>query len=133
MGQKPGRVLPFPKKGVAQSPGSASKLDINASAAEKPPALSEDQLRSRVQQIVLHGTVIESWHSRKDRSYRNVSMDDIQHMLRSDWNLAGKPKWSEEHRNWTYKLHGKDLDEDELTLIIAVKDDRVQILVITKY
>ena len=60
-------------------------------------------------------------------------MDDIQHMLRSAWNLAGKPEWSDEHHNWKYKLNGRDIDEDELTLIIAVQDDRVQILVITKY
>ncbi len=125
--------MPFPKKGVAQFPGSKSKIDINASSAQRPEALSEDNLRVRVQQIVLYGTVQESWHSKKDRSYRNVSMDDIQHMLRSEWKLAGKPKWSDEHRNWTYKLEGEDLDDDELTLIIAVKDEQLQILVITKY
>jgi hypothetical protein len=130
---KKARVLPFPKNGIDLSGGKVSNIDINASSAKRPAALSEDELRVRVQRIVLYGTVRESWHSKNDRSYRNVSMDDIQHMLRSAWKLAGKPKWNDEHWNWAYKLDGEDLDDDELTLIIAVHDEQVEILVITKY
>jgi len=133
LGRSRTKVIPFPKKGVAQTPGSSSKIDINASPAERPAALSEDELRVCVQRIVLYGTVRESWHSKNDRSYRNVSMDDIQHMLRSEWKLKSKPGWSDDHGNWKYKLDGKDLDDDELTLVIAVRDEQVEILVITKY
>lgn len=130
---KKARVLPFAKKGIDHPTSKVSNIDINASSVERSAALSEDGLRVRVQQIVLYGTIRESWHSRNDRSYRNVSMDDIQHMLRSDWKLAGKPKWNDEHSNWIYKLVGEDLDDDELTLVITVNEERVDILVITKY
>lgn len=130
---KKGRVLPFTKKGVANPGATVSNIDINASSAGRPAALSEDELRVRVQRIVLHGTVRESWHSRNDRRYRTISMDDIQHMLRSEWKLRGKPEWDDEFRNWKYKLDGKDLDDDELTLVIAVRDELVEILVITKF
>ena len=130
---KKARVLPFPKKGIAISGGRVSNVDINASPAERPAALGEDELRAQVQRIVCYGTVRESWHSRNDRSYRNVSLDDIQHLLRSEWKLSGKPQWKPEHGNWAYKVVGQDLDEDELTLIIAVNADRVDILVITKF
>jgi len=130
---KKARVLPFPKKGIDLLGGKADNIDINASSAELPAALREDELRVRVQRIVCYGTVRESWHSKNDRSYRNVSIDDIQHMLRSQWKLKGKPKWNVEHSNWTYKLEGEDLDDDELTLVIAVRDEQVEIVVITKY
>jgi len=130
--EKP-KILPFPKKGIAIPGGKVSNIDINASSAERPAALSEDELRVRVQRIVCYGTVRESWHSKNDRSYRNISIDDIQHMLRSQWKLVGKPKWSVEHRNWTYKLEGEDLDDDELTLVISVHAEQVEILIITKY
>ncbi len=130
---KKARVLPFPKKGIDLPGGKVSNIDINASSAERPAALKEDELRVRVQRIVCYGTVRESWHSQNDRSYRNISIDDIQHMLRSEWKLAGKPEWSVEHRNWKYKLEGEDLDDDELTVVIAVRDEQVEIFVITKY
>lgn len=132
-GPKKAPVLPFPQKGIAIPGGKVSNIDINASSAERPAALSEDELRVRVQRIVLYGTVQESWHSKHDRSYRNISLDDIQHMLRNDWKLAGKPKWNAEHGNWTYKVVGEDLEDDELTLVIAVRENEVEILVITKY
>jgi len=132
-GLKTTRVLPFPKKAIDLPSGKVSNVDINASSAGQPAALSEDELRVRVQRIVCYGTVRESWHSKNERSYRNVSIDDIQHMLRSQWKLAGKPKWSDEHHNWAYKLNGEDLDDDELTLIISVHEDEVEILIITKY
>ena len=83
--------------------------------------------------IVCYGTVRESWHSRNDRSYRNISLDDIQHMLRSKWKLAGKAKWNADHGNWTYKVVGEGLEDEELTLVIAVHEDEVEILIITKY
>jgi hypothetical protein len=130
---KKARVLPFPKKGIAIPRGKVSNIDINASSADRPAALTKDELRARVQRIVCYGTVRESWHSQNDRRYRNISIDDIQHLLRSQWKLAGKPKWNAEHGDWIYKLEGEDLDDDELTLVIAVRDEQVEILVITKY
>ena len=130
---KKARVLPFPQKGIDLSGSKVSNLDINASPAGRPAAMSEDELRVRVQRIVLYGTVRESWHSKNDRGYRNISLDDIQHMLRNDWKLAGKAKWNAEHGNWTYKVVGEDLEDDELTLVIAVRENEVEILVITKY
>ncbi len=130
---KKARVLPFPRKGLDLPVGKVSNIDINASSAERPAALSEDELRVRVQRIICYGTVRESWHAKNDRSYRNISIDDIQHMLRSPWKLAGKPKWNAEHSNWNYKLVGEDLDDDELTLVIAVHAEQVEILIITKY
>ncbi len=92
-----------------------------------------DELRVQVPRIVCYGTVRESWHAKNERSYRNVSIDDIQHMLRSEWKLKGKPEWDDDHRNWSYKLTGSDLDDDELTLVITVNVEEQKIFVITKY
>lgn len=130
---KQGRVLPFREKGIDDAAGKVSNLDINASSAERPAALREAELRTAVERIVCYGTVRESWHSRNDRSYRNISTDDIQHMLRNAWKLKGKPEWSDQHGEWKYKLTGEDLEDDELTLVIAVRQNEVEILVITKY
>ena len=123
MGQPRNRILPFPKKGVAQSAPSASKLDISASSVGREPALSGEDLHAAVSRIVLYGTYRESKHSAQDRSYRNVSDDDIQLMLCGPWTLAGKPEWDEEHRNWKYKLAGHDIEGDELVLLVSLNQE----------
>ncbi len=133
MDKKPGKVLPFSSKGVAKGAKSAHHIDISASSSPREPALSEEALRAAVSRIVLYGTFRESKHSAQDRSYRNVSQDDIVAMLDGAWTLDGKPEWSEEHRNWKYKVAGKDIEGDELALVIAVNVELNRIEIITKF
>jgi hypothetical protein len=127
------KILPFPKKGIAQTPGSASIIDVNASFGSRLASLSESDLRTAVSRIILYGTYRETRHSAEDRSYRNVSDDDIQFMLRGPWTLKGPPEWDEMHRNWKYKLSGQDIEGDELVLLLAVNEEEQMITVITKY
>ncbi|WP_263380734.1 DUF4258 domain-containing protein [Granulicella paludicola] len=133
MGQKKSKVLPFPRKGLAQSRASASKIDINASSGERPPSLAEPDLRLAITRIVHYGTVWQTRHAGQDRSYRNVSDDDIQHMLLGPWALERTPEWSEEHRNWKYRVRGADIEGDELTLIVSVNTEGQKLSVITKF
>lgn len=132
MGQKRTKILPFPKKGIAQTPGSASIIDVSASSRRPSPLLEAD-LRTAVSRVILYGTYRETHHSAEDRSYRNVSDDDIQFMLRGPWKLSGKPEWDEVHRNWKYKLSGQDIEGDDLVLVVAVNEEEQMITVITKY
>ena len=83
--------------------------------------------------IVLYGTFRESAHSAEDRSYRNVSHDDILHMLQGPWTLAVPPEWDEAHRNWKYKLAGRDIEGDELVLVISLNVEEQMITIITKF
>lgn len=129
MGQPRPKILPFPKKGLAQSPASASRIDVSASSE---PALNGEELRAAVARVVLYGTYRESKHSAQDRSYRNVSDDDIQFMLRGLWTLAQEPEWDEGHRNWKYKLAGQDIEGDELVLLVTLNQEEQMITIITK-
>ncbi len=133
MDKKTPKILPFTKKGIARTPGSASIIDVNASSGERPSPLSEPDLRTAVSRIILYGTYRETRHSAEDRSYRNVSDDDIQCMLRGPWKLSGKPEWEETHGNWKYKLSGQDIEGDDLVLVVAVNEEEQMITVITKY
>lgn len=133
MGKKKSKVIPFRQKSVAKGEANPSKIDISASSTGRLAALDEVHLRLEVERIVCRGTVRETWHSKNDRSYRNVSMDDIQHMLRNAWKLKGKPAWDTEHANWKYKVVGEDIDDEELTLVITVNANELFILVITKF
>ena len=133
MGQKPDNILPFRGKKIAQSPGSASIIDVSASSEDRSPAFLEPDLRLAVTRIILNGTYRETKHSAKHRSYRNVTDDDIQSMLLGPWVLKAAPEWDDKHKNWKYPLAGKDIDGDELVLVVALNMEEQMITVITKF
>ncbi len=83
--------------------------------------------------IVLYGIFRESAHSAEDRSYRNISHDDMLHMLQGPWTLAAQPEWDEAHRNWKYKLAGRDIEGDDLVLVISLNVEEQMITIITKF
>lgn len=133
MGQDKSKILPFPKRGIAQTPVSTSNIDISASFGRRAPALAGEDLQQAVTRIVLYGTFRESEHSTFDRSYRNVSHDDMLHMLQGVWALAEAPVWDEKHHNWKYKLAGQDIEGEELVLRVALNTEEQMITIITKY
>ncbi len=111
----------------------ASNIDVNASSGPAFPALELDELRAKVQRVVMYGSVGEAWHSGNDRAYRNVSIDDILYMLDRPWVLSAEPDWDDKHRNWEYLLAGTDIEGDPLSLKITVNDELLRILVITNF
>jgi len=133
LAEKPGKIVPFEKKPVAKTPSTQSKIDISASSAQREPPLTEDALRTAVARVVLYGTLMETGHSARDRSYRNISEDDMLALLEGDWTLAASPEWDEGHRNWKYRLKGTDADGEELVLIVAVQVEFNRIDIITKF
>jgi len=132
-GHDPAKVLPFRKNSVAQERKPASIIDVNASPVQRRPALTETQLRAAVARVIRHGTWLQSRHAAEDRGYRNISDDDIEAALTGPWTLARKPEWSEPYQNWKYRLDGKDIEGDDLTLIITVNEEEITIFVVTKY
>lgn len=131
---KKSKVLPFPNKGIALNASSESnQIDGSASSAKRPAVLLEPELRLAVMNIIHYGTYRETWHATHERSYRNVTDDDIQAMLTGAWTLASKPEWDDGHHNWKYRLDGQDLDGDELTLIVTLNMEEQCITVITKF
>ena len=70
--------------------------------------LAGEELRTAVARIALYGTFRESFHSAEERNYRNVSQDDMLHMLEGAWTLASEPEYDEAHRNWIDNLAEHD-------------------------
>jgi hypothetical protein len=80
-----------------------------------------------------HGTWWQSRHARDDRDYRHISDDDIQAMLEGEWKLEREPEWDDRHGEWKYRLGGKDVEGDALTLIITLNEETITIIVVTKF
>jgi hypothetical protein len=131
--ERKGKVVEFNKKAVAKGATGASNLDISASSPGRPSALTEPDLRVAVTRIVLYGTIWQTRHAGRDRDYRNISDDDIQAMLLGDWALERMPEWNDDHRNWKYRLLGRDIEGDELTLIVTLNTEEQTLAVITKF
>jgi hypothetical protein len=120
------------KKVVAKVAGKASKLDVRSSSAPREPVLDVDALRITIARLRhFPDSVRESWHSRNDRSYRQITYDDICYGLDYSWTLVSWD-WDEGHRNWEYKIATRDIEGDELILKIAVSMEMERIDVITK-
>jgi len=133
LAEKPGKIVPFVKKAVAKTPSPQSKIDISASPVRREPPLTEEALRTAVARIVMYGTIRETLHSARDRSYRNITERDILAMLEGKWSMDTPPEWDEQHRNWKYRLKGLDVAGDELVLIVAVQVEFNRIDIITKF
>lgn len=54
------------------------------------------------------------------------------HMLQGGWILVGT-EFDDEHHNWKYRVAGKDIEGDDLSLIIAVDPGENRITVISKF
>lgn len=53
-------------------------------------------------------------------------------MLQHEWALVGA-EFDDEHHNWKYRVAGKDIEGDDLNLIIAIDPDENRITVISKF
>jgi hypothetical protein len=85
-----------------------------------------------VSRAVVYGTFRETFHSADERSYRNITQEDMLHMLQGGWILVGT-EFDDEHHNWKYRVAGKDIEGDDLSLIIAVDPGENRITVISKF
>lgn len=86
----------------------------------RPEPLSEDALRDLIALALEKGYYRESLHAEKDHPERNISADDVIFGLeRSDWRLARKPDYDQEHKSWEYLIATKDIEGDELHIKIA--------------
>ena len=124
------KVVPISRGvGAKGTSGIRDKIDINASQGASNP-LDADSLHIAVDRILHYGTYRESKHARNDRAYRNISDDDIVACLEGPWVLVGQEFGT---RDWKYQIRGRDIEGDELGLVIVVDTDRQLIEIVTKF
>lgn len=135
MGEEKKQVLEFTKKTVANGPENASNDDINASSVPSEPKMDEAELQVAVARIVVHGTYAERKHSYQDRAYRNVSDDDIQSCLTGPYRLVSVDLGTDRRgrKFWKYEIMGRDLEGEELSLVLNVSKELQKIAIVTKY
>lgn len=98
-----------------------------------PGPLSTAELRQFVRNALREGRYRESFHSKAGRTERGITTDDIVHGLAGEWELAAVPEFSAQHGEWKYHVRTRDLDGEELNLVIAVSTARFSLKVVTKW
>ena len=99
----------------------------------RPPSLTPTEASAEIQRLLERGLdAISFYRHARNRGRRwKFSTRDVEHVLRTG--NFGDPDWNEKFRNWTYRVRGTDLDDEELTIVVAVDPVRTRIRIITGF
>ena len=61
---------------------------------------------------------------------RNVCDDDIAEALENG-EVQQQPEWESNHQNWKYKVVGKDIENNKLTLITIIIENDLTLKIVT--
>jgi hypothetical protein len=99
----------------------------------RPPSLTPTELSAAIQRLLEPGLDAISFcrHARNKARRWKFSTRDVEHVLRIG--SVDDAIWKEDFRNWTYRLRGTDLDDEELTIVVAVDPAHTRITIITGF
>jgi hypothetical protein len=92
--------------------------------------MDSNQAKQTLRKLAKEGCIVISRHCREQMEKRNVTTEDILHVLM--WGDIQGIKKNDKHNNWQMEVEGKDLDGDKLTVQAAVSEEE-RTIVITVY
>ena len=100
---------------------------------DRPPSLTPSEVSTAIQRLLEPGLdAISIYRHARNRGRRwRFSTRDVEHVLRTGH--VGDPIWKEEFGNWTYRIRGTDLDDEKLTIVVAVDPASTRITIITGF
>ena len=90
--------------------------------------IPDHEAKSIIREIVRSGTLILSRHAKERMAERGYTLHDVVHIL-----LHGeivKKEYKEKTQNWSYRMQGCDLENDEGVIVVAIIK-RMSAIVIT--
>ena len=100
-----------------------------------PPAKTAAELRKLVLEAIQKAPDyegLESYHALYEHLERGLSTDDVIHALESDWHLK-RSYFNEKFWQWKYEIDSESIDEEPITIIIAVDSWRREFTVVTRW
>jgi hypothetical protein len=100
-----------------------------------PEALSAPKLRELVIEALEkapddHNP--ETFHALFDHLERGLSTDDVIHALEGKWEIA-RHKFNRDEWQYKYEIDGLSIDDEPITIIIAVDTLRKEFTVVTRW
>ncbi|MES2390828.1 MAG: DUF4258 domain-containing protein [Acidobacteriota bacterium] len=75
----------------------------------------------------------ETFHARFHHLERGISMDDVLHALHGSWKFERPPEFNEKQWQWKYRIGAQTIEEEPLTVLVAVDTANRTFEVITRW
>ncbi len=101
-----------------------------------PPSLSATELRTLLLKAIEGATGEknpETYHARFDHPERGLTTDDVLHGIEGPWTFERPPKFNRQQWQWKYRLAAKTIDDEDMTIIVAVDTMSRTFEVITRW
>src|ERR1700761_8433549 len=101
-----------------------------------PPSLTEDELRKLLLDAIENAPGDknpETFHARFGHLERGLTTDDVIHGIEGSWTYERQPKFNKDHWQWVYRLAAKTIDDEDLTIIVAVDTANRTFEVLTRW
>jgi hypothetical protein len=82
--------------------------------------MNKKDAKSFLKRVAPHCINITS-HCKKSMAKRDVGALDILHVIM--WGTVIEVKWDAEFENWNCKVTGKDIEKEDLTIILGICED----------
>jgi len=101
-----------------------------------PNALAADELRQLVLEAISKQSDThnpETFHALFHHLERGIQTDDVLFALKGKWNRFRTLPFNRKFWQWKYKIWANNLDDEELTIVIAVDTANREFEVITRW
>lgn len=99
----------------------------------KPIPLSLTDAKAHILSILEDGDIKFSSHLRHERmKERSLTANDIRSALRNG-EILRPAEWEEKYQNWKYRLEGKDLLGQDLSVITVIITKDLKLIIITAF
>jgi hypothetical protein len=97
----------------------------------RPDPLGPAEAFEAIQRLLeIRDSIGWSSHARRRARERNFSADDVRRVL-VQGRMSGTAEWNETFQNWTYKVCGRDYDNEPLAVVIALEPENGRLTLIT--
>jgi hypothetical protein len=103
-----------------------------SSEGHVPQPLSPAELRKLVLDAVEDNPNPETYHALYDHPERGITTDDVIYALEGEWTIARR-SFNRDEWQWKYEIDGYTIDEEPITIIIAVDTANRDFTVVTRW
>ncbi|MFP3869353.1 MAG: DUF4258 domain-containing protein [Syntrophobacteria bacterium] len=98
-----------------------------------PAGYSKEEAQKTIRGIAWsrEGELVLTWHIEKESSpSRDFDFIDVLQVLRTGC-VVSEPEYIAEYKNWKCRVVGRDMEGEELTLVVAFDPDKGRLFIIT--
>lgn len=98
-----------------------------------PVALTPEEAKRRILEILQEGEVQPTWHCRNERMpERGVTMRDVLHVLQAG-EIRRAAEWDARHNDWKYRVEGEDVEGAELIAVTIIVAEAMRLVIVTVF